>query len=148
MYEIKRDNRLSQALVHSVIDRANLFTNQRMSGLAIRARYTHFKAICDHTFDNSPTDSSYSFLNWWSSKHGLETLYNCFVFLFASSQYLSTHLWARPSMSWDHATVLAWGLSHPGNFSVAAENHDSNSFLYSSMMISFGLHSCGACPTT
>ena len=50
-----------------------------------------FQTICEHTFDNSPTDSSSSFLKWWSSKQGLETLRNCSVFLFANSQYLSTH---------------------------------------------------------
>ena len=38
-------------------------------------------------------------LNWWSSMHGVATLYNCCVVLFASSQHLSTHFFARPSMS-------------------------------------------------
>ena len=32
-------------------------------------------------FDNSPTDSSSSFLNWWSSKQGVETLCSCSVFV-------------------------------------------------------------------
>ena len=41
--EIKRDNRLSQALVHFVIDRASLFTDHRISGLPIRAKYKHFQ---------------------------------------------------------------------------------------------------------
>ena len=49
-------------------------------------------------FDNSPTDSSSSFLNWWTSKQGLETVKNCSTFLFASSQYLSTHFRACPYM--------------------------------------------------
>ena len=49
------------------------------------------------------------------------------VFSFASSQCLSTHFWACPSMSWEHATVFAWGFSQQGNFSVApAEIRDSN----------------------
>ena len=40
--EIKRHNRLSHALVHCVIDRASLFTDHRMSGLPMRAKYKHF----------------------------------------------------------------------------------------------------------
>ena len=71
------------------------------------ARYKHFKTICEHTFDNSPTDWSSSFLKWWSCKQGLETLYTCSDFLFAKSQNLSTHFGACPSMSQDHATVFA-----------------------------------------
>ena len=39
IHEIKRAKRLSQALVHFVIDRANLFADQRMSGLPMRVRY-------------------------------------------------------------------------------------------------------------
>ena len=39
-------------LVHSVITRANLFT----SALPMRAKYMHFRTICEQTFDNSPTD--------------------------------------------------------------------------------------------
>ena len=42
-YEIKRANRLSQALVHFVIDRANLFTDHRMSSLPIRVKHMHFR---------------------------------------------------------------------------------------------------------
>ena len=45
LYEIKRDNRLLQALVKFVIDRANLFTDHRISGLPIRAKYKHFRTI-------------------------------------------------------------------------------------------------------
>ena len=87
MCEIKRDKRLSHAPVDLVIDRASLFTDQKMSGQPIRAKYKHFKTICEHTFDNSPTYSSSSCLKWWSSEQGLETLYNCSVFLFATSQW-------------------------------------------------------------
>ena len=45
MYAIKRAKRLSQALVHFVTALASLFTDQRMSGLPIRAKYKHFKTI-------------------------------------------------------------------------------------------------------
>ena len=44
--------RLSQALVHFVIDRAKLFTDHRISGLPIRAKYKHFRTIWEDTFDN------------------------------------------------------------------------------------------------
>ena len=50
------------------------------------------KKTCEHTVCNSPTDLSSSFLNWWSSKHGLETLYYCSTFLFASSQSFNAFL--------------------------------------------------------
>ena len=50
----------------------------------------------EHTLDNSSTDTSSSFLTWWSSKQRLETLYNCSTFLNANSQYRSTHFWACP----------------------------------------------------
>ena len=53
MYEINRFRRLSQALVHLVIDRASLFTDHRISGLPIRAKYKHFRTIWEHTCDNS-----------------------------------------------------------------------------------------------
>ena len=42
MYEINRFKRLSQALVHFVIDSASLFTDHRISGLPIRVNFEHF----------------------------------------------------------------------------------------------------------
>ena len=70
----KRFRRLSQALVHFVIDRASLFTDHRISGLPIRAKLLHFRKVWEHTCDNSPTDFiSYS-LKWWSSIQGVDTL--------------------------------------------------------------------------
>ena len=89
MWEIRRAKRLAKAHVHFVADRARLFTDQRMSDLPIREKYTHFKTIWEHTLESSPTGSSSSFLKRWSSKWGLETLYDCSVLLFASSQYFS-----------------------------------------------------------
>ena len=59
MYEINRFWRLSQALVHFVIDLASLFTDHKMSGRPIRAKYKHFRTICEQTSDNSPTDFFY-----------------------------------------------------------------------------------------
>ena len=66
----------------------SLFTDQRKSGLPIRAKYKHFKTIWERTTDNSPTVSNSSFWKLWSSKQSVETVYNCSVFLFASSQYI------------------------------------------------------------
>ena len=99
LQEIKRAKRWSQAFVHSVTARASFFTDHKISGLPMRAKYKHFRTICEQTFDNSPTDPISSSLNWWSSRHGVATLRNCWVVLFASSQYLSTHFFAWPSMS-------------------------------------------------
>ena len=79
MFEIKRAKRLSQALVHFVIARASSFTDSKMSGLPIPAKYRHFRKIWEHTFDSSPTDLISSSLNWWSSVHGVAILYNCWV---------------------------------------------------------------------
>ena len=74
IYEINRFRRLSHVLAHFVIDRASLFTDHRISGLPIRAKYKHFITIWEHTFDNSPTDFNSSSLKWWSSMHGVDTL--------------------------------------------------------------------------
>ena len=83
----------------------------------------------------------------WSSKHGVGKLYNCSVFLLASSRYLSMHFFAWPSITYDPATVCGWGFSHPGNFSVApVEIRGSNIFLYFSIILSFDLHSCWVHP--
>ena len=43
MYEINRFIRLSQALVHFVIDRASSFTDHRISGRPIRAKFQTFQ---------------------------------------------------------------------------------------------------------
>ena len=74
MYDINRFRRLSQALVHFVMDLASLFTDHRISGLPICAKYKHFRTILEHTCDNSPTDVFSSSLKWWSSMHGVDTL--------------------------------------------------------------------------
>ena len=67
------------------------------TNLPLRAKYKHFKNNCDQTFDNSPTDSSSSFLKlviiqtWsWDFVHLIN-------FLLAISQHPSTHCFAwRP----------------------------------------------------
>ena len=74
IYEINRFKCLSQALVHYVIDRASLITEQRISSRPRRAKYQHFRTIWEHTFDNSPTDFNSSSLKSWSSMHGVDTL--------------------------------------------------------------------------
>ena len=107
IYEINRFRRLSQALVHFVIDRASLFTDHRISGRPIRAKYKIFRTIWEHVFDNSPTDFNSPSLKWWSSMHGVDTLSSCWVVLFVNSQYRSTHFLAWPSISKDHEASTA-----------------------------------------
>ena len=46
-----------------------------------------------------PKDPISSSLNWWSSTHGVVTLYSCWVVSFANSQYRSTRFFAWPAMS-------------------------------------------------
>ena len=48
MYEINLANRLSQALVHFVTDRAGLLTDHRTSSRPMRGKYQHFKTICEN----------------------------------------------------------------------------------------------------
>ena len=74
MKSINRFKRLSQALVHFVIDRANLFTDHRISRLPIHAKHKHFRTVWEHTCDNSPTDVISSSLKWWSSMQRVDTL--------------------------------------------------------------------------
>ena len=38
-------------------------------------------------------------LKWWSTMHGVDTLYSCWVVLFDNSQYRSTHFFAWRAMS-------------------------------------------------
>ena len=99
MSEIKRAEQLSPALVDFEMARASLFTEHKKSGLPIRVKYKHFRIIWAHSSDNSPTEPISSSLNWWSSIHGVATLCNCWIDLFARSQNLSTQLFAWPSIS-------------------------------------------------
>ena len=97
--EINHAKRSSQALVHIMAARASLFADHKISGLPMRAKYRHFRTICEQTFDNSPTDPHSSSLNWQSSMHGVETLHGCWVVSFANSKYFSTYFFAWPPMS-------------------------------------------------
>ena len=54
------------------MDRASLFTDHRISGRPIFAKYKHLRTICEHVFDNYPTDFVSSSLKWWSSMHGVD----------------------------------------------------------------------------
>ena len=98
--------------------------------------------VCEQTFHNSPTDPISSSLNWWSPMHGVATLYNCWVVLFASSQYLSTRFFAWPSKSKDHEEMFAPSFQKQGSFSFApAEILDSNIFLWFSTISLLVWHS-------
>ena len=70
-------------------------TDQRMSGLLIRVKYDYFSTIYEYKLDSSPTISISYFLTFWLSKQGVETLYNCSVFLFVNSHYLLTHFFSH-----------------------------------------------------
>ena len=92
--EVNRFRRLSQALVHLVIDRASLFTDQRISGLPVRPKYTECKTIWEHTCDTSPTDFISSCLKWWSSVQGVDILKSCSVVLVLThniAPHISSH---------------------------------------------------------
>ena len=54
--ECKRSKakRLSQTFVHFVTARASLFTDHKISGPPIRAKYRHLRTIYEQTVDNSP----------------------------------------------------------------------------------------------
>ena len=72
---------------------------------AIKKQVCHFEpntsisdTIWTHTSDICPTDPISS-SNRWSSIHRVTTLCNCWIVLFANSQYISTHFFARPSIS-------------------------------------------------
>ena len=54
----------------------------------------------------------------------METSFSCSTVLFAVSQYLSTHFFACPPMSFDQAVVFASDFSQPRNFSVALADVD------------------------
>ena len=60
--ECMKSNELNvcRNLLSIFTDRTSLFTDQRMSGLPIRAKYKHFKTIYEHTLDTSPTVSDSS----------------------------------------------------------------------------------------
>ena len=143
MYAIKRAKRSSHASLHIVTDWASLLTDQRMSGPPIRAKYMHDKTICEQTSDNSPLIRvPPACPSWWSSKQRMRNFVVAQSFLFANSQYRSTHFPACLSMSWDHDEVFAQRLSHIGNFSVApADIHDSSIFVNFLIIFTFGLHS-------
>ena len=108
-----------------------------MSGLPIRAKYRHFRTICEQTFDNSPTNpNSSSFMTW--SCNFVQWL----SFLFASSQCRSTHFFAWPSMWWDHEEIFASDFLETRCFSTApAEILDSNKSLWLSTISLLVLHS-------
>ena len=63
--------------------RASLFSDLQTSSLPMRAKYKHFRTICEQTFDISPTDPISSSLNWWCCD--FVQLWSCSVGQFAIS---------------------------------------------------------------
>ena len=132
MYEIKRAKRLSHAFDHFISAQANLFTDHKKTGLHqyepnidileqfvskqwISLQLIHFLLL---QIDDNPCMGSRLWIIHFS------------VVLFASSQYISTHFFAWPSISRDHVEMFASCLPEKGSFSFApAEILDSNIFL-------------------
>ena len=56
---------------------------------------------------DSPTVSSASFLKWWSSKQGLETLKSCLSLFVPVHNIFQRTFFAWPSLSYDRATAFA-----------------------------------------
>ena len=94
-----------QALVHFVNLRAKFVHWPKNVGLPIRARYKHFKTICDHIFDSW---RQFLLLEMMIIQAKSWNFVQLLSFLCASSQYLPTCFCAWPSVSEDHATVFAW----------------------------------------
>ena len=106
--ECRRSNEPSVChKLESICDSSRKFVDwPRMSGPPIRVTYKHFKTICEHTLDNSPTDFISSSLKWWSSflklwssKHELRLYVLAQYFCWPVRNSFSTHFFALPSMS-------------------------------------------------
>ena len=81
------------------------------------------------------------FFNWWSSRHGVETVKNCSIILFAKWQWFNAFLRLSFHVVGPRVNVCT-NFLRSRNFSVApAEIRDSNISLSSSTILSFGLHS-------
>ena len=100
-----------------------LFTDHRMSGLPNRAKYKHclIQILKAHfrQFSHRPISPS---TKWWSPRHGVQTLHSCWIFFFARSQYRSTHFFAWPSMSQDHAIGYACDFPNRVNFTCSGRD--------------------------
>ena len=106
------------------------FCDHRMSGLPILAKYKHFKTTSEHTFDNSPTDSSSAFLIWWSSTRGVETLFNCSVF-FVRQFAISPNIFFEHVLPCRRTTRLfAWCFSHLVTFQLPQQGFVIQTSLY------------------
>ena len=112
-----------QALVHFVTSPASLIADQTVWTHPIRVNFPNTSEKTESTlFDIF--SKRYQFLLFkpmvvWAWSRDFVQLLS--PFLFASSEFLSTRFFAWRPMSQDHATVFAWGFSHPGKFLFAAE---------------------------
>ena len=82
----------------------------------MRARWRRFKTMWEQIFDNSHIFPILLCLNWWLSKHGVETLNNCSTVWFAHSQNLSTQVFTWPNISKRPNDCLASYFYQPNNF--------------------------------
>ena len=109
----------------------------------MRAKYKHFRTIREHTVDNFPTVLQFSLffslmvLKTWCGD--LIRLLDCFGSPIRST--VQTHFFACPFMSLDREVAFAPHFTDSRSFSGApAEIRDAKIFLYSSIILSFGLH--------
>ena len=144
--EVILSKRLSQAWVLFVTARASLFTEHRISGLQIRAKYKHGQ-------DNLWAYVG-QFSNWfklflfWIDDHPLGNFVELLHFFVCR---LTVSFSAFLSMSFPfrrtHATVFAWGCVTLETFQLLQQKFVIRTlWLYSSIMISFGLDSCWVHP--
>ena len=106
-YDINLWSRLSQAVFHLVTILANEFTDQRISGLLLLARYNALRTILAATSATSPLDWKSSLENKWSSMHGVANDFKDSMLLPVSSRYRPTHCSACPVMEYSHALISA-----------------------------------------
>ena len=101
--------------------------------------------------DNSPTDSSSSCLNWWSSRQGLENFVVQLLHFLVCQFAVSLNAFLSMSLQCRSTTLLFVRefFSHSGNFSVAPARNSwlKHLRILFNWMISFGLHSRWVHPT-
>ena len=109
---------------------SDLFTDHQMSGLPMRDKSGQFRTICEQTFDNCPTDPMSSSLGWWSSRHGVATLFYCFFFFFSPFRNTVPRISLNDLPYLQTMKKRARQISQKKSFSKApAEIFDSNMFL-------------------
>ena len=127
--EINRFRRLSQALVHFVMERASLFTDHGISGLPIRAKYEHFRTILRACIWQFPNRFCFFFfevvvIGAWS-RYFLELLSRL-----VCQHTISLHIFSSHDLPYYKTMKTYEKFSEYGSFSVlTAKIRDSNMVL-------------------